>query len=140
MSRHIVKVKFVIVGIWNTFFGYALFFALDTMFEKTILLRYVAYMSAMVLSNIAAIANAYIFHKYITVQSDVRGRGVLMEFLKFSTTYMVTLCLSLILLPFFVEILHVHPRVGALIILGICTIVSYYGHSKYTFRRDKVDP
>jgi putative flippase GtrA len=139
ISRHFVKIKFVIVGVWNTLFGYAIFFALDTVFEKIISSRYVAYMSALVLANMAAIVNAYIFHKYITFQSAVRGRGILREFLKFSTTYLVTMCLSLILLPLFVEIFHVHPRVGALFILGICTMVSYFGHSIFSFRKDKAD-
>jgi len=125
------------VGIWNTLFGYALFFALDALFEKIFSPRYVAYMSAMALSNIAAIANAYVFHKYVTFKSTVRGRGILSEFLKFSTTYVVTLCLSLILLPLFVEMLHIPPRVGALFILGICTMVSYLGHSRFSFRGGK---
>ena len=138
-NRHFIKVKFVLVGIWNTIFGYALFFALDTIFEKNFAVRYVAYMSAMVLSNIAAIVNAYIFHKYITFQSTVRGRGILREFLKFSTTYLVALFLSLILLPLFVEGFHVHPKAGALFILGIGTLVSYFGHSNFSFRGNKVD-
>jgi len=139
INRHFVKVKFVLVGIWNTFFGYGLFFALDTFFEKNFTVRYVAYMSAMVLSNVAAIVNAYIFHKYITFQSTVRGRGLLKEFLKFSTTYLVTLFLSLVLLPLFVEVFHVHPKVGALFILGIGTMVSYFGHSNFSFRGNKLD-
>ena len=29
-----VKVKFVLVGLWNTIFGYLVFFLLDTVFEE----------------------------------------------------------------------------------------------------------
>lgn len=139
LARHRVKVKFALVGVWNTLFGYGLFFALDILFEKTFSTRAVAYMFALVLSTIAAIANAYIFHKYITFQSAVKGKGIFTEFLKFSATYVVTLCLSLILLPLFVELLHVRPRVGALFVLGICTLVSYLGHSRFSFRGDRID-
>lgn len=136
-NAHIIKVKFVIVGIWNTIFGYALFYLLDTLFEGIFAKQYYAYMFAMVLSYVVGIINAYIFHKLITFQSLVRGKGIIDEFYRFAMTYIVTLCLSLILLPLFVEILHMHPRVAAIFILGICTVVSYLGHSAYSFRSAK---
>ena len=122
------------VGIWNTVFGYLVFIGFDLLFAPLFSQRYVAYMSAAVLSNILAIINAYIFHKYITFKSKIKGIGVLFEFLKFSTTYLVTFCLSLLILPLFVEILNVTPKIAGALVIFCCTVISYVGHSKFSFR------
>lgn len=134
IAKNQVKCKFLIVGIWNTIFGYLVFIGFDSLFTPLFSQRYIAYMSAAVLSNLLAIVNAYIFHKYITFKSSINGIGIIFEFFKFSTTYLATFCLSLVILPFFVEVLNVAPKIaGALVILS-CTVISYVGHSKFSFR------
>jgi len=133
INKHNTKVKFVLVGIWNTIFGYFVFLVLDTFFESLFLKRYFAYMSAMILSQIIATINAYIFHKYVTFKSKVRGKGIIIEFFRFCLTYVVTFCLSLILLPFFVEIFKIQPKISAAIVIFICTVISYIGHSRFSF-------
>lgn len=133
LIKHDVKVKFVLVGIWNTIFGYIVFFVLDTVFENLFIKRYFAYMLAMILGQIIATSNAFIFHKYITFKSNIRGKGIIFEFLRFCLTYVVTFTLSLILLPFFVELINVHPRISAAIVMLICSVISYFGHSRFSF-------
>ena len=115
------------VGIWNTIFGYLIFFILDTTFETLFNKRYFAYMSAMVLGQIIATVNAFIFHKYVTFKSEVRGKGIIPEFFRFCLTYVLTFFLSIIMLPFFVEMMHILPRIAAAIIILICTVISYVG-------------
>jgi putative flippase GtrA len=131
--KHHVKLRFLIVGIWNTIFGYLVFIGFDSLFTHLLSKRYAAYMSAAVLLNILAIINAYIFHKYITFRSGIKGIGILFEFFRFSTTYLVTFCLSLILLPFFVEITYMTPKIAAAFVILCCTVISYLGHSKFSF-------
>lgn len=46
MAKHNVKVKFLIVGLWNTIFGYLVFIGFDALFTSLFSKRYVAYMSA----------------------------------------------------------------------------------------------
>jgi len=128
-----VKVKFVLVGIWNTIFGYAVFFVLDSIFEDIFTKRYFAYMLAMVLGQIIATINAFLFHKYITFKSKVRGWGIILEFFRFCLTYVFTFSLSLILFPFFVELINIHPRITGAIVILICTLISYVGHSRFSF-------
>jgi len=137
MAKHRVKIKFVLVGIWNTIFGYSVFCLLDTLFSNIFATRYIAYMSAMVLGQIIAIVNAYISHKYITFKSRVRGREMIIEFFRFSMTYAVTFCLSLILLPVFVEIFHIAPKISFAILILVCTTISYLGHSRFSFKLKK---
>lgn len=135
INKNNTKVKFVLVGIWNTIFGYLVFFILDIFFESLFIKRYYAYMSAMMLGQIIATINAFIFHKYITFKSKVKGKGIIAEFFRFCLTYIVTFCLSLILLPFFVEIIKIQPKISAAIVILICTVISYIGHSRFSFKR-----
>ena len=134
-SSYPVKAKFVLVGIWNTIFGYGVFCLFDTLFAWLLSSRSAAYMCAMVLAQILSVINAYIFHKYITFKSKAKGKAIIAEFLRFSTTYVVTFCLSLVLLPVLVEIGHITPKIAAAIIILICTIISYLGHSRFSFRQ-----
>lgn len=120
-------------GFWNTIFGYLLFIGFDSLFASLFSKRYVAYMSAIVLSNILAIINAYIFHKFITFKSKIKGIGIIFEFFKFSTTYLITFCLSLALLPLFVEIMKVTPKIAGALVILCCTGISYFGHTKFSF-------
>jgi putative flippase GtrA len=141
LAKHHVKVKFLLVGAWNTVFGYLVFLALDTLFARAFSRRYVAYMTAMVLSNLLAIANAYVFHKYVTFKSDVRGRAIIAELLRFFTTYIFTFCMSLGLLPIFVEILNFGPKIAAALVILACTVISWVGHSRFSFGRSSTrDP
>jgi len=128
-----LKVRFVMVGIWNTIFGYMVFFILDTFFEDIFTKRYFAYMSAMILGQIVATINAFVLHKYVTFKSEVKGKGIIPEFFRFCMTYVFTFSLGLVLLPFFVEIVHLHPRIAAAIVILICTLISYVGHSRFSF-------
>ncbi|HIA37749.1 MAG TPA: GtrA family protein [Flavobacteriales bacterium] len=120
------------------FFGYAVFIILDIVFANIFAKRYFAYMLAMALGQIIATINAFIFHKYVTFKSPVKGQAVIMEFFRFCTIYIFTFSLSLLLLPFFVEILHLRPHISGAIVILFCTIISYTGHSRFSFNYEKV--
>ena len=130
-----VRVKFILVGIWNTIFGYLVFFVLDMIFENMFNKRYISYMSAMIFGQIIATINAFIFHKYVTFKSEVSGNGIILEFSRFCLTYVLTFFLSIIMLPFFVEMMLIHPRIAAAIIILICTVISIVGHSRFSFSK-----
>ena len=53
---------------------------LDFLFTPLFKTRYAAYMLAAVLSNIIALINAYIFHKYVTFRSSIRGIAIVAKF------------------------------------------------------------
>ena len=131
--RHGLKIRFIVVGAWNTVFGYLIFLLADLLLSHWVGERYVAYMAAMVISYILAIMNAYVWHKRITFRSGTKGTAMLVEFIRFCTTYLFTFFLSLILLPALVEICYLDPRVAAALVLFICTVLSYLGHSRFSF-------
>ena len=128
--------RFLLVGAWNTLFGYLVFIALDTGLSHIVSKRYVAYMSAMILGNIIAIVNAYIFHKTITFKSTTKGKGTVLEFTRFCMTYLVTFCVSLILLPLIVELGGIDPKTAGALVILLCTAISYLGHSRFSFKRE----
>jgi putative flippase GtrA len=127
--------RFLIVGGWNTIFGYLVFVLLETLFSKILFPRYVAYMSAMVIGQIIAVINAFIFHRHFTFRSDTRGRELLKEFFRFTTTYIITFVLSLIFLPILVEVFNIIPKIAGAILTFIMTVVSYIGHSQFSFKK-----
>ena len=56
------------------------------------------------LAQVLAVVNAYIFHKYITFKSEAKGKAIIDEFFRFSTTYVVMFCLSMVMFPALVEV------------------------------------
>ncbi len=132
-----VKTKFLLVGLWNTAFGYALFILLNNFFSSLFSSGFRAYMPAMIAAQVLSTINAYIFHKYVTFRSGVKGKGMIMEFLRFCTTYIVTFGLSLIFLPVFIEFFHMTPKVSAACVILVCTVISYAGHSLFSFGSSK---
>ena len=131
------KVRFVLVGIWNTIFSYITFILLDYLFNLFFSPRFVAYMLAALLSNIITVTLAYFFHKYFTFQSKAKGMAALREYLRFYMTYIFTSILSLILLPIFVEFLKLDPKIAIAIIMLPLTVISYISHNLFTFSKEK---
>ena len=133
-KRHETKARFVAVGAWNTLFGYLMFVLFDTLFTGVFQTRYLTYMSANIVSNIISVINAYVFHKYITFRSTKEGTSLIIEFIRFCLTYVGTFLLSLVLLPVFVEFFRLTPKFAAALVILACVIISYVGHSKFSFK------
>jgi len=132
--RHQLKIRFLLVGVWNTVFGYVVFLLLNEVFSLFLSPRYIAYMTASVLGNVLAITNAFFFHKHFTFKSKETGWGALREYCRFAGTYLVAFVVGLILLPVFVEVLGMTPQLAAAVLILICTVFSYLGHSRFSFR------
>jgi putative flippase GtrA len=128
------KVRFLLIGAWNTAFGYAVFWVLYGLFARVFSVRYLAYTSAQIVGWIIAVANAYGLHRKVTFRSRTTGRAAVMEFLRFMQTYVAMFLVGLVLLPFLVEIVGFGPRVAALVATAIGVVLSYFGHRFITFR------
>jgi putative flippase GtrA len=131
--QHQIKIRFFFIGIWNTIFAYITYISLDYLFTFVFQKRYVAYMTAAILSNIIATTNAFLFHKHITFKSTVKGKGVIVEYFKFYSMYTATNILSLALLPIFVEVFKIDPKISGALLIPVIAIVSYFGHSRFSF-------
>ncbi|MDD5169559.1 MAG: GtrA family protein [Syntrophales bacterium] len=132
--QHQTKIRFLIVGVWNTIFGYGAFIILNEVFNLFLSPRYMAYMAANVFGSVLGITNAFFFHKHFTFKSRENGWDALREYFRFAGTYLFSFLIGLILLPVFVELLGMTPPVAAAALLLICTVFSYLGHSRFSFR------
>lgn len=133
VNKHQVKIRFLAVGVWNTIFGYLAFFFFESVFSRYVGVGAHSYMAAIVLSNLIAMLMAYSLHRSITFRSTSSGRHLFEEFGRYVLGNYVTVVLSICLLPLFVELIGLMPKVAGLFVTLICMIVSYYAHSRITF-------
>lgn len=129
------KFRFILVGGWNTLAGYLIFVCFDYLFMKLIDTRYIAYMTAMILAQAVSICQAFVMHRYITFRSKTKGRAILVEFGRFVMTYLGVCIAAPIMLPVFVEVFKITPRISAAIITLITATISYFGHANFSFRQ-----
>jgi putative flippase GtrA len=135
VNQHRIKFKFLMVGGWNTVFGIGIFILLYKLFSKIYKVDYFAYTTAQIIGIILSVINAYIFHKYITFNSKVKGKKMIIEFMKFSTTYAVLFVVSLVIMPFFVEIIKIKPIPASICLNVVIIFTSYFGHSRFSFKK-----
>lgn len=133
-NRHQVKLRFLAVGVWNTIFGYLAFFFLESVLSLSLGRGAHSYMPAIVMSNFLAMLMAYSLHRKITFKSTTKGMMLLREFSRFVFGNSLTVILSIILLPIFVEVMSLDPKSAGFLVTLICTVVSYLAHSRITFK------
>lgn len=135
LIRHQTKIKFLFVGGWNTLFSFLTFIGLYFLFQKIFAIDYFAYTSAQFIGFVLSVINAYVFHRLITFNSKTRGKEMIMEFIRFCSTYVVLFIIGLIAMPLFVEILKIRPIPASIILNTIVIATSYLGHSLFSFRK-----
>lgn len=123
------KVRFVLVGGTNTVVGYGLF----VVFELTIG-RSLGYLVSLYLSYLIAVALAFVLHRRFTFRVSGTGNALL-DFVRFAGVYVVTLLINTAALPLLVELVGLVPVVAQAIVVVVTTVVSYFGHRFFSFRR-----
>jgi putative flippase GtrA len=118
------KIRFLVVGGWNTVFGYCVFTVLYLFFP-------VHYMLDMIISNIISITNSYICYKFFVFKT--KG-NYLLEYLRFYLVYGTAFLLNIVLLPLFVKYFKIHVLVSQAMVLIFVVIISYFGHKYFSFR------
>ncbi len=119
-------VRFGVVGLLNTAFGYAVFILLQ------LTLGTVAhYLAVLAVANVVAILQAYVFQRRLVFRFQ---GGWWAGLLRFSLVYLGAFAVNLVLLPVFHELLHI-PVIPA---QGIATVIqalgTYVAHRRFTFR------
>jgi putative flippase GtrA len=128
-------VRYILVGGWNTLFGYCVFAGFT--YALTGLLPY-AYMVAAVLAHIVATTVSYVAYKVFVFKT--KG-NYLREYLRFYVVYGVGAVLSLTLLPIFVYLVtplvrqpsHA-PYVAQALVVPLVVLSSFIGHKRFSFR------
>jgi putative flippase GtrA len=133
--------RYLLVGGWNTLFGYATFAALVTLLVPRINHGYIL---AFLLSNFIAITVAYLAYKFFVFRTQ---GNYLKEWLKCLTVYGLGIIPGLILLPLLVAALHYifhlnrsGPYVAGAVLLALSTIYNFLGHRHFSFRSSDTRP
>ncbi len=129
------QLLYLVVGGWNTVFGYGVWAVLQYLLGS-----HLHYLIVVVLSWPIAVLNAYLGYRLIVFRS--RG-SVLRELPRFSFVYLATLVVNLALLPVALSVLPFNIYVDQALFTAVVVVCSYLGHKYYSFsggrRRDGTD-
>ncbi len=121
------EVRYVLVGGWNTLFGWAVFVALQLTVGATI-----GYMAVLVIAQVVSIINAYLCYRWLVFR--VQGSWWL-DFFRFSTVYWIVFALNIAALPLMVSALGMNVIVAQTVFVVVTVISSYIAHNRFSFRR-----
>lgn len=127
--KHKSKIAYLIVGGWNTLFGYGVFaflyFLLSSKVHSAVIL---------VISYVLSITNAFIGYKLFVFKT--KG-NLVREYLKFYVVYAGAFISNIIMLPVFMNVLRMNAYVSQAIVVMLTVMSSYVFHKKYTFSNVK---
>ena len=129
------EIRFLLVGIWNTLFGYLVFLLFLFLLEKIFNNERQIYSLSIAFSHLISVINSFIFHKVVTFVPKQKGLELVYEFRRFFNSYIITFLLNLSLISIQVELLSLNPRIAGAISLPIVTVVTFFLLSKYAFNK-----
>lgn len=124
--RHKEKVMYLIVGMWNTAFGYGLFAGLYCLLSKNM-----HYNVILFISYVISTLNAYLLYKFVVFKT--KG-DLLRGYLKFSVVYIYAYLGNMLILYALKRYTDVDLYLGQAISVIVIVLISYVSHKKYTFK------
>lgn len=125
-----VKIRFLIIGIWNTLFGLAAFALADVTIGRT-----AGYVGSLTVMFAVAIPQAHLAQRLWVWGNN---GPYLPELFRFSWVYLVAYVANLILLAFAVEVLKSATLPSQVVISGLIAVATYVIHRSWTFRTRRV--
>ncbi|OBS01190.1 polysaccharide biosynthesis protein GtrA [Mycobacterium gordonae] len=128
------RVAFLIVGAVNTAIGFTIFVACSETAGRLIDQRYGKVAGALVtlgITHVLAVLFAFGMHRRFVFH--VHGH-IWRDLMRFWSVYLTTGAINLIALPVLVE-MGLHRIPAQVIIVASTTLLSYFGHRHFSFRR-----
>jgi putative flippase GtrA len=119
------QLLYLVVGGWNTLFGYLVWAVLQSLLGDRL-----HYLVVLVLAWPIAVLNAYLGYRYIVFRS--RGT-VLRELPRFSVVYFLMLLVNLALLPIALRVMPFNIYGIQALFTAVVVVSSYFGHKYYSF-------
>jgi putative flippase GtrA len=128
------RIAFLIVGTANTVIGF-LWFAL---FDATVgrAAGQFGYLLTLACAHVMSVLCAFVLYRRFVFR--VRGH-VWMDLARFETVYLVALGVNAVLLTVLVEFFHFQPLLAQALIVLVTTLISFFGHRDFSFRRKRAD-
>ena len=123
--------RFLVVGGWNTFFGWGLFSLLWIVWGTP-----ENYVFLAIGSHFTAVTQAYFLysrHVFFSEASTVEQK--FNEFIKFNLSYIGSLDIGISTLWFLVDRIGIHPIAAQGITLAIGSVISFFAHDKFSFKK-----
>jgi putative flippase GtrA len=120
------KVRYLIAGAWNTFFGYSLgviLFLLLTDFVHTAIIALIC--------NLIAMAMSFVVYKIFVFKTS--GNWI-REYIKAFIVYGNAAVISIFLIWLFVDIIGWNIWTSQALTIVITVLISYIGHKQFTFK------
>ena len=130
-GRYREPVAYLLVGAWNTLFGYAVFALLYYLLGAHLHVDVI-----LVLSYAVSIANAYIGYRYVVFRST---GSMARELPRFIAVYAVTLAANLAVLPLALRWLPWNVYVVQGLFTVVIVVLSYLGHKYFSFQGGTAD-
>jgi putative flippase GtrA len=144
LTRHIPPSQFgryLLVGLWNTAFGYATYAFFTALLDKVVPQ---SYMLASVLSSFINITVSFFGYKWFVFKT--RG-NYLREWIRCVGVYGSNILFGLAILPVLVYAIrhHTHlqrqaPYVAGAFLTAVTVLVSFFGHKHFSFKPSPSDP
>lgn len=123
---------FLLVGAWNTLFGYGSFVA----FYWLALRLGLHYLFALVVSNAVAIANSYWTYRTFVFETK---EACWAEFSRFLTVYAGLFVYNLVALPALVHFTPLGPAAAQAVVTVVALAGTYVAHNLFSFRTSPAD-
>lgn len=124
------KYRFLIIGAYNTGFGYFCFIVLYHLYGHQL-----HYLVIAVLSHLIAVANAFTSQRVLVFRAS---GSIVWEFVRFNITSLGTLAFGMAGVVFLVEQAKLSVVVSQTLITGLNVIISYFAHKHFTFKPSRL--
>lgn len=123
------EVRYLLAGGWNTLFGYFCGVALYLLLSPILHIVLIA-----VIANMISITMSFATYKLFVFRT--KGNW-LNEYFKSYIVYGAAAVVSITLLWVFVDAMGINIWIGQAVTIGITVVISYFGHTLFTFKRNK---
>lgn len=120
-------IRYLLVGVFNTVFGYGFFALLEIGVGHVI-----PYMVVLLIAQVVSTFVAYVLYRYLVFK--VRGH-FWRDLLRFSLVYAGAFAVNLVLLPVMVSGLGWNVLLSQALIVGGTVVASFVAHRNFSFRR-----
>jgi putative flippase GtrA len=120
------KIRFLLVGGYNTLFSFSLFCLLQTLFGSIF-----HYIIILLFCHLISVFNSFVSLKYFVFRSP---KNFLNEYLKVNIVYAIYFVLNATLLYVQKDLLEVNIYIAQFICIIILTIASYFSHKYFSFK------
>lgn len=120
------KFRYLVIGAYNTFFGYSIFAVLWMLWGLS--LHYIAILG---ISHVVSVINAFVGYRIFVF----RKKGAIWgDFFRFNLVYLGAFAFNILVLPVLIELLKFHPLVAQALVVIVTVVTSYFLHRCFSFK------